>query len=95
MSFGEACIVAGSLLVLFFAGWVSLSRSVFRDLGDQDSSTQVQLMPSILMPSIRTSRSILIHKSHVGQVLFALVFAFSVNLVQLVLFEILGVLSYR
>jgi hypothetical protein len=36
-----------------------------------------------------------LNKSIFMQVLFALVFALSVNLLQLVLFEILGILSYR
>ena len=41
MSFGEVAIVAGSLLVLFFAGWGFLSRSSFRDFDDQDYFSQV------------------------------------------------------
>ena len=43
MSFGEVAIVAGSLLVLFFAGWAFLCRSSFRDFDDQDYLGQVPL----------------------------------------------------
>ena len=101
MSTVDVLIVASSLSVLFFAGRAFLSRSIFRDLEDPDIFSQVEgLFPygskPIRLFSLYSFISLYSFSSMLQlQVLFALVFSFSLNLVQLVLFEILGVLSYR
>lgn len=92
--------VGASLTALFVAGWIFLQQSLYKEL--DDSEILLQASCEELSAARAETGTVCVSSSHCCaqllasvQCIFSLVFAFSVNLVQLILFEILGFLPYR